>query len=108
MSDKSREPRYGSTALYEVRVSHQVDPREVLYVRADSVVVPPSGALILTVEVSPPEDEPDEPSGNHESPATLVVAPGQWYSATHVTSAEDGHKPWFFEGGALDQAVEDE
>lgn len=107
MPNPLREPRWGIN-LYEVRVSRQVDPREVLYCRADSVVVPPSGALIFAVEVPPIEDEVDGPSSAIETPPALVLAPGQWFSATHVTSAADGHKPWFFEGGFMDEATDEE
>jgi hypothetical protein len=111
MPNQSREPRWGLTALYEVRVSHQVDPRGVLYCRADSVTVPQSGALILSVEVPPIEDldnEDDEPSSGIESPPALIIAPSQWYSAVQVSPADDGHKPWFFEGGAMDEAADEE
>ena len=71
---------------------------------ADTLTVPQSGALILAVEVTPIEDEEDEPSGGIETPPALVLAPGQWYSALLVTDADEGHQPMFLEGGRMDQA----
>ena len=104
-----RSARYGEH-LYEVRVAPAVDPKEVVYVYADSLTVTPAGALILSAEVMPLEDagsdDYKERSGI-EVPATFVVAPGLWRSVTEVTEAEDGHRPYFFEGGYFDSLDED-
>jgi hypothetical protein len=102
-----REARYG-LHLFEVRVPHTVDPRQVLYCRADSITVTPAGAIILSAEVSPIEDEPDAPPSGIENAPALVLAPGQWYSAVQVTDADTGHQPYFFEGGFWDQASSEE
>jgi hypothetical protein len=111
--EQQREARWGAH-LFEVRVSTQVDPRGVLYVVADSVVTPPSGALILSLEVPPLEemaeepDEQQEPSGQIEMDPALIVAPGQWYSVTQVADAKHDHAPMYFEGGWMDQGLDDD
>ena len=101
MPHTERNPRFGAH-LYEVRVSPPVEPRGVVYVNADSITVTPAGALILAAEVPPLEDEEDEPPSGIENPPAFIVAPGLWQCVTQVTDAEDGHRPFFFEGGFLD------
>lgn len=104
---QQREARLGAH-LFEIRVSHQIDPRGVVYVNADSVTITPAGALILSAEVPPLEDEAGEPPSGIETPPAFIVAPGLWQSVTQVSDAEDGHQPWFFEGGYLDSGDDDE
>lgn len=94
--------------LFEVRISPQIDPRGVVYVNADSVTITPAGALILSAEVPPLEDEEGEPPSGIEIPPAFIVAPGLWQSVTQVSDAEDGHQPWFFEGGFLDTGDDDD
>jgi hypothetical protein len=104
MPNQATEFHFGE-CLWEVRVSKSVDSREVLYVRADTITVPQSGALILAAEVTPIENDEDDPPDAIGLPPALIVAPGQWYSAIQITSADEGHVPMFFEGGYFDQTL---
>jgi hypothetical protein len=91
--------------LWAVHVSKSVNPRKVLYVKADTITVPQSGALIFAAELTRIENEDDESSDAIELPPALIVAPGQWYSAVQITCADEGHVPMYFEGGYFDQTL---
>jgi hypothetical protein len=103
MSNPSREFQFGQQ-LYQVRVSKAVDRHETLYVRADTITVDRSGALILAATATPVELEEDDPDEGIQLPPGLIVAPGHWHSAVHVTT-DRTHLPMFFEGGYFDQTL---
>jgi hypothetical protein len=89
---EQRSARWG-LSTYAVRVSQVVAPGGEVYFEADSVTVGPSGALVLSVEVPPIEDEdPEHPSGIENAPY-VVLAPGQWYSAVLIEART--RRPYF-------------
>jgi hypothetical protein len=102
-----REARLG-LHTFAVRVAASIEPREVLYIRADTVTITPAGALILAAEMPAFEDEEDQRPTGIELPPALIVAPGLWYSVLQVTDADEGHLPMFVEGGYLDTDDDDD